>query len=75
MTLSKAEKKRRCQGCRNNRYNMGAGYVERKGIDAPVTCSECWSLATATAANKLIYYSPNDIKPTLKRGTLSCWHN
>jgi len=74
MTLSKADKKKRCIGCRANRYNLGKGYVERAGIDATVTCDECWSLASATAANIYVYYSPNDVKPTLRKATLSCWH-
>jgi hypothetical protein len=74
MALSKLEKKKLCSGCRANRYNMGVGYQESK-IDAPVTCDECWSLSSATLCNKLIYYSPNDYKPTKKYRTLSCWHN
>ena len=73
MTLSKAEKKLRCVGCRSNRYNMGAGYVERPGVDAVVTCDECWNLASARAANIYVYYSSNDVKPTLRKGSLSCW--
>ena len=36
--------KRLCSGCRDNRYNMGSGYRERPGIDAPVTCDHCWHL-------------------------------
>ena len=75
MALSKTEKKKRCVGCRANRYNMGAGYVENPKYDAVVTCDECWHLKTARAANKLVYYSTSDIKPTRRNGTLSCWHN
>jgi len=33
-----------CAGCRDDRYNRGIGFVEREGIDAPVTCDKCWSL-------------------------------
>ena len=47
MTISKREKKKLCSGCRNSRYNMGPGYTERPGIDAEVTCDECWSLSSA----------------------------
>jgi len=39
-------KREACPGCRYNRYNMGAGYVERPGIDAVVTTDECWHLRT-----------------------------
>jgi len=47
MTLSKSDKKKLCLGCRNNRYNMGAGFVERPSVDAVVTVNECWHLAEA----------------------------
>jgi hypothetical protein len=52
MTVSKAEKKKLCVGCRNNRYNMGPGYCEQPGIDAVVTCDECWLLAGAKVVMK-----------------------
>jgi hypothetical protein len=74
VTLSTAEKKRRCIGCRANRYNMGRGYQE-SGVDAPVTVDQCWHLKSARAANKKVYYSPSDINLTLRKGTLTCWHN
>jgi hypothetical protein len=73
MALSKAEKKKLCVGCRDNRYNMGVGYQE-SSVDAAVTCKECWSLASATLTDKMVYYSVNDVKPTLRTRTLSCWH-
>lgn len=50
--MTKNEKKKMCSGCRNNRYNMGVGYSERTGIDAVVTCEECWSLETAKVVLK-----------------------
>ena len=62
MTLSRAEKLRRCQGCRANRYNMG-------------TVDECWHFKSARAANKKVYYSPGDYEPSLRKKVLTCWHN
>ncbi len=40
-----------CAGCRNNRYNH-PGTCERPGIDAPVTCKECWSYKDAKIVKK-----------------------
>lgn len=72
--LSKADKKKLCEGCRNNRYNMGKGFVERPGIDAVVTVDECWSFKTAKVVlKKKVPYSmtpPWLLKPVT---TLSCW--
>jgi len=50
--MSKAEKRKLCVGCRNNRYNMGRGFVERAGIDAVVDVDECWSLKRARVVTK-----------------------
>ena len=50
--MNKSDKKKMCAGCRNNRYNMGNGFVERAGIDAVVTVDECWSLETAKVVLK-----------------------
>jgi RNA polymerase sigma factor (sigma-70 family) len=36
-----------CSGCRQDRYNMGRGYAERPGIDAPVMCDHCWHIPNA----------------------------
>jgi len=72
--ISNKAKKELCIGCRANRYNMGRGYRESE-IDAIVTCDACWSLSKAKVVNKLVYYSPADIKPRLRKRTLSCWHN
>ena len=44
--------KKMCAGCRNNRYNMGNGFVERAGIDAVVTTDECWGFQSATVVKK-----------------------
>lgn len=73
--MRKSEKKKRCFGCRANRYNMGRGFVENPQTDAPVNCDECWHLETARPCNKLVYYSPGDYQPFLRANTLSCWHN
>ncbi len=73
--MKKSEKKQLCTDCHDNRYNMGRGYCEQPGLDAPVTCDECWHLRTARIVDKLVYYSPNDYDPTLRAGTLTCWHN
>jgi hypothetical protein len=72
--MTKTEKKKLCSGCRSERYNMGVGYQETN-IDAPVTCKECWNFKTAKVCNKLVFYSPNDVNPHLRKHTLSCWHN
>lgn len=72
--MTKTEKKRLCSGCRSERYNMGVGFQENE-LAAPVTCKECYSFATAKVCNKLVYYSPGDYRPHLKKRTLSCWHN
>lgn len=73
-TMRKSEKKKLCVSCHDNRYNMGVGFQETS-FDAVVTCGECWSLPSAKIVNKLVYYSVGDYKPTLRKGTLSCWHN
>jgi hypothetical protein len=36
--------KKLCYGCHSDRYNH-KGLCERPGIDAPVTCKQCWSLS------------------------------
>lgn len=72
--MTKTEKKKLCSGCRSERYNMGTGFQEND-LAAPVTCKECWSLATARIVNKLVYSSPGSYKPYLKKHTLSCWHD
>ena len=41
-----------CGGCRHDRYNMGVGYCERPGIDAPVTTTKCWHLDRETVTWK-----------------------
>lgn len=46
--------KKLCSGCRNERYNFGKGFVEREGIDAPVTCTQCWSFEDAKIVKKKI---------------------
>ena len=43
------ETKKLCAQCRQNRYNMGRGFVERPGIDAVVMCDHCWLLDPAKA--------------------------
>lgn len=50
--MTKAEKKQLCVGCRNNRYNKGRGFCERPGIDAPVTCDECWHMGSARVVKR-----------------------
>ncbi len=40
-----------CIGCRNDRYNH-PGTCERPGIDAPVTCKECWTYEEAKVVKK-----------------------
>lgn len=50
--MTKNEKKKMCSGCRNDRYNMGVGFVERQGIDAPVTCEECRYLKEAQVVKR-----------------------
>ncbi|MBK9497222.1 MAG: hypothetical protein IPO08_22435 [Xanthomonadales bacterium] len=73
MTISKREKKKLCSGCRNNRYNMGAGFCERPGIDAVVTADECWNLESATVVKKKmvsISQTPPWLQAPIK--TLSC---
>lgn len=74
MAISKTEKKKLCSGCRSERYNMGVGFQETSR-DTPVSCEECWSLSSARICNKMVYYSPSDIKPHRKTRTLTCWHN
>lgn len=73
--LTREEKLKRCAGCRYNRYNMGVGYVERPGIDAPVTVEECWNFESAIPADKFVFYSIDDIDPTPRKNTLNCWNN
>lgn len=72
--MKKSEKKKMCSGCRNNRYNMGRGFVENAGIDAIVTCDECWNLESATVVMKkrvsLSQYPPFTQKPIK---VLSCY--
>lgn len=50
--MNKQDKKKMCSGCRNNRYNMGRGFVEREGIDAVVTSDECWNLKDSRVVSK-----------------------
>lgn len=73
MTISKLAKKKLCSGCRNNRYNMGVGFVERPGIDAVVTCNECWSMKTAKVVMKK-RVSVSQVPPWTQKPikTLSC---
>jgi hypothetical protein len=73
MMTTKSEKKKLCSGCRNNRYNMGVGFVERQGIDAVVTCNECWSLATAKIVKRK-RVSISQVPPWTQKPikTLSC---
>lgn len=68
------EKKKMCVGCRNNRYNMGVGFVERAGIDAPVTVDECWHLKSATIVKKRLV-SISQVPPwrNVKSKYLSCF--
>jgi hypothetical protein len=73
MSISKESKKKLCSGCRSERYNMGIGYQETSK-DVPVTCKECWSLASARVVTKGVYYSAGQYRPYRLR-TLSCWHN
>jgi hypothetical protein len=72
--MTKNEKKKLCSGCRNNRYNMGKGFCERPGIDAPVTSEECWSFKSAKVVKKKIVSvsqrPPWNQKP---RKVLSCF--
>ena len=72
--MNKADKKKLCAGCRNNRYNMGAGYCERPGIDAPVTCDECWNLASARVVQrKLVPISQTPPWTQIPLRMLSCY--
>jgi hypothetical protein len=57
--------KRLCSGCRANFYN----YPNKLGVE------ECWHYANARVVDKLVYYSPGDYSPSLRKNTLSCWHN
>jgi len=71
--MNKADKKKLCSGCRNNRYNMGLGYRE-SSVDAVVTCTECWSLEDAKVIKAQIVSvsrRPPFTGPKVK--TLSCW--
>jgi hypothetical protein len=71
--MNKAQKRKLCSGCRNNRYNMGKGYQE-SGIDAPVTCSECWNLKDARVISKrVVSISQRPPFTNAKQKVLSCW--
>jgi hypothetical protein len=70
--MDKREKLKRCQGCRNNRYNMPAGWKEGPN-DAPVDGTGCYMFSSARACHKEVYYSPGDVRPTLRMYTLDCW--
>lgn len=72
--MNKQDKKRMCSGCRNNRYNMGKGFVEREGIDAVVTVDECWSLKDAKVVlNKRVSISQTPPFTQSPIKVLSCY--
>ena len=60
--LSKSEKLKHCQGCRNNFYNG----------NNPYEIKECWSLKNAVLQKRKIYYSVHQTTPTEVK-TLNCF--
>ncbi len=72
MALSKDEKKRRCIGCKNNRYNQIKGFQEGPN-DVPVSGEGCFNLDTARACNK--EFNLGYDHTTLITKTLSCWYS